>query len=99
MDTPSAIEWCKSKIDALPDALSWKQSVLTQLDYCAAVTSGLDDPAQLERLNIGLIAAREMDGWPNDDELPRRLMEVQYDLQDKYLSYAAKVRLGIHRRT
>jgi len=97
VDTSLAIEQCKTWVAQLPEALGWKLSVLAQLDYCAAVAAGRDDPEGLERLTMGLISVREMDGWP--EEFPALIRQIHYDMQQEYLPYAAKVRLGIHRRT
>jgi hypothetical protein len=71
--------------------------VLSQLDYCASVVAGAAEPDSLEQLTMGLITVREMDGWP--DELPGTIRRVEYELQQQFLPYAAKVRLGIHPRT
>ena len=97
MDTYFAIEKCKSEVARLPEALGWKDSVLAQLDYCAKVIAGGASPDELEHLTMGLISVREMDTWP--EEFPSLIRQIQYDMQQKHLSYAAKVRLGIHRRT
>jgi hypothetical protein len=97
MDTLAAIEKCKSEIAQLPVALGWRDSVLAQLDFCSDVVLGKAAPDRLEHLTMGLISVREMDGWSGD--FPGLLSQIQYDLQQQHLPYAAKVRLGIHRRT
>jgi hypothetical protein len=97
VDRLVAIEKCKSQIAQLPEALEWRDSVLAQLEFCSAVVLGQAAPDQLEHLTMGLISVREMDGWPGD--APSLLRQIQYDLQQEHLPYAAKVRLGIHRRT
>jgi hypothetical protein len=97
VDRLIAIEKCKSEIAQLPEALGWRDSVLAQLDFCSDVVSGKAAPDRLEHLTMGLISVREMDGWAGD--VPGLLRQIQYDLQQEHLPYAAKVRLGIHRRT
>ena len=98
MDTAQQIEWAAKQVEALPHELSWRTSVLRQLQYCQAVLSGTEPPERLEELTMGFIAVRELEGW-QPEELPRTISAVQYELQQRYLPYAAKVRLGIHRRT
>jgi hypothetical protein len=75
--------------------LPWKDMVQNQLKYCLEVVSGKSSPEQLEKLNIGLIAVRELDDRYALFDL---LTGIQYELQHKYLSYAAKVRLNIYKR-
>jgi len=69
--------------------------VQKQLKYCLEVVSEKASPDRLEELNMGLIAVREID---EREALYSLLTEIQYEMQHKYLSYAAKVRLNIHRR-
>ena len=75
--------------------LPWQEMVQKQLEYCLQVVSGQKSPERLEELNIGLIAVREIDEREN---LYSLLTGIQYEMQGKYLSYAAKVRLNIHKR-
>jgi hypothetical protein len=75
--------------------LPWKDMVQKQLEYCLEVVSGKSSPEQLEKLNIGLIAVRELE---KSYALFDLLTEIQYEMQHKYLTYAAKVRLNIHKR-
>ena len=75
--------------------LPWQEMVQKQLEYCLEVISEKASLDRLENLNMGLIAVREIDGR---EALHSLLMEIQYEMQHKYLSYAAKVRLNIHRR-
>ena len=75
--------------------LPWQEMIQKQLEYCLEVISEKASPERLEKLNMGLIAAREID---EREPLHSLLMEIQYEMQHKYLSYAAKVRLNIHRR-
>jgi hypothetical protein len=75
--------------------LPWQEIVKKQLEYCLDVVSGKSSPERLEELNIGLIAVRELD---KRDDLYSRLTEIQYEMQNKYLSYATKIRLNIHKR-
>jgi hypothetical protein len=74
----------------------WHDSVKNQLVYCADVVRGHDKPGRLEKLNMGYVVLRELDGCePNAlmDSLPG----IQLAMQLRYLDYAAKVRLGIHK--
>ncbi len=102
MDLIEAISRARAGLQALPAALPWQPSLLRQLDYCAAVLRGEAGPAQLEQLTMAQIAVRELeeaaqpDGTPTLGEL---LGLIQYELQQAHLPYAAKVRLGIHRRS
>lgn len=98
MDIPASIQWVTKEIESLPVALPWRETVLTQLHYCAAVAKGTESPERLEQLNMGWIVSRELDGFePNT--IQSTVSAIQYELQQSHLSYAAKVRLGIHRRT
>ncbi|MFG1488988.1 immunity protein Tsi6 family protein [Oceanospirillum sp. HFRX-1_2] len=72
--------------------LPWQAMVRKQLEYCFAVVLGEASPEKLEQLNIGLIAVREID---EEDPLHSLLIGIQYELQRKFLPYAAKVRLNI----
>ena len=73
--------------------LEWNDSVKKQLEYCLLVVNGRSSVDDLEKLNIGLIAVREID---EKELLNKLLTRIQYQMQKKYLPYAAKVRLGIH---
>ena len=75
--------------------LPWQEVVQKQLEYCLQVASGKASSERLEELNMGLIAVREID---ERESLYSLLTEIQYEMQHKYLSYAAKVRLNIHNR-
>lgn len=97
MDISSKIDWALKEIERLPQELSWRDSVLNQLNYCQRVLSKTEAPDCLEKLTMGYIALRELDGWEPDD-IPKAISLIQYELQQTYLSYAAKVRLNIHRR-
>lgn len=98
MEILPAIARAEEEIRRLPQALSWSSSVLAQLTYCAAVERGTESPDRLEQLTMGRIVCRELDGY-GLEELEDLVSSIQYELQQKYLPYAAKVRLGIHRRT
>jgi hypothetical protein len=98
MDIRSSIQWAKAEIEKLPTELPWRGSVLTQILYCEAVEDGTESPDRLEQLTMGWIVMREMDGY-EPDTLQKTVSAIQYELQQKRLPYAAKVRLGIHRRT
>ena len=74
--------------------LSWYSAVKVQLNYCSEVLSSQKDPSQLEQLNMGLIAVREI---PEEDPLHSYLTSVEFNMQKQFLPYAAKVRLGIHK--
>jgi hypothetical protein len=75
---------------------SWHESVKNQLVYCAEVVRDHEKPGRLEKLNMGYIVLRELDGCePN--ALMDALPEIQLAMQLRYLDYAAKVRLGIHK--
>ena len=75
--------------------LPWQEMVQRQLEYCSAVVPEETHPDRLEELNMGLIAVREVD---ERETLHSLLTEIQYEMQHKYLSYSAKIRLNIHRR-
>ena len=75
--------------------LPWQEMVQKQLEYCLEVVSEKTSPERLEELNMGLIAVREID---EREALHSLLTQIQYKMQHKYLPYAAKVRLNIHRR-
>ncbi len=75
--------------------IGWKDNVKEQLDYCISVLDEQSSVENLEKLNIGLIAIREID--PREP-LHKLLKLIQYEMQKQHLSYAAKVRLGIHAR-
>lgn len=94
MAIASEIAAVKAKVAELPSGLPWRDSVLEQLSYCEAVVYGAQSPERLEQLTMGTIAVRELEGqaWAE------ALSLVQYRLQKSHLSYAAQVRLGIHRR-
>lgn len=98
MDISSSIQWAAQEIEKLPAGLPWRESVLTQLRYCSAVVAGKEPPERLEQLTMGWIVMRELDGW-EPDTLQKTISQISYDLQQLHLPYAAKVRLGIHRRT
>lgn len=98
MDVRSSIQWAKAEIEKLPAVLHWRDSVLKQLSYCAAVHEGAQSPERLEQLTMGLILVREMGGC-EPDTLQKTVSSIQYELQQQHLSYAAKARLGIQRRT
>jgi hypothetical protein len=74
---------------------SWCESVARQLNYCAATLKGEVSGERLEGLNLGPVIARDF-----RTEIPgilRRLLpEIQEHMQQKFLPYSAKVRLGIH---
>lgn len=95
MDLTSQIAQARQYIQDLPEGVPWRGSVLQQLAYCEAVSEGTASPEKLENLNMGLISVREMD---DADEVASLIRSIQSELQEKYLSYAAKVRLGIHKR-
>ena len=73
--------------------LPWQGMVQKQLEFCREVDLKNKSSDRLEELNIGLVAVREID---EKDPLYSLLTEIQYKMQRKYLSYAAKVRLNIH---
>lgn len=98
MEILPAITKAEEAIKRLPPGLGWLPSVLAQLNYCAAVERGAEPPDRLEQLTMGRIVCRELDGY-GLQELEELVSSIQYELQQAYLPYAAKVRLGIHRRT
>lgn len=98
MEISEKIAWAQKEIESLPKELPGRESVLNQLRFCQAVMAQTEPPDRLEQLTMGYIVFRELDGWEPDD-LPKAISSIQYELQQKYLSYAAKVRLNIHRRT
>lgn len=98
MDIATRIEWARKEIESIHPGIAWRERVLNELDFCQAVLSGLAAPGRLEHLTMGLIAVRGLDEWGLDD-LSNAISSIQHEMQQKYLSYAAKVRLGIHRRT
>lgn len=98
MDISEKIAWARKEIELLPKELPWRNSVLSQLNFCQSVVSQSEPPDRLEQLTMGYIVFRELDGWEPDD-LPKAISCIQYELQQKHLSYEAKVRLDIHRRT
>ena len=98
MEILSAIAKAEKEIKRLPGKLGWVPSVLEQLTYCVSVERGTESPARLEQLTMGRIVCRHLDGY-GLPELEELVSSVEYELQQKYLPYAAKVRLGIHRRT
>jgi hypothetical protein len=75
--------------------LPWQGMVRDQLEYCREVDLKNKSSDRLEDLNMGLVAVREID---EKEPLYSLLTEIQYEMQRKYLSYAAKVRLNIHSR-
>jgi hypothetical protein len=95
MDLGSRIDWARQRIQDLPEALPWRESVLNQLSYCKSVASGSESSERLESLTMGVISVREMD---DSDEVASAIRAIQYELQQQYLTYAAKVRLGIQKR-
>lgn len=97
MDIVASIQWAAKEIESLPPALPWRESVLAQLSYCEAVAKGAESPERLEKLNMGWIVSRELDGY-EPGTLQSTVSSIQYELQQSHLSYAAKVRLGIHKR-
>ena len=98
MEILPAIEKAEEEIRHLPQGLGWPSSVLAQLSYCAAVERGTESPDRLEQLTMGRIVCRELDGY-GLAALEELVYSIQFELQQKHLPYAAKVRLGIHRRT
>lgn len=94
MKVASEIAELKAKVSALPSELPWRESVLEQLSYCAEVVSGAQTPDRLEKLTMGSIVLREFEG----EAWAEALSSMQLQLQQVHLPYAAKVRLGIHRR-
>ena len=98
MEILPAIAKAEEEIKRLHHALGWPPSVLAQLSYCAAVERGAEAPNRLEQLTMGRIVCRELDVY-GLEELEELVSSIQYELQQKHLSYAEKVRLGIHRRT
>jgi hypothetical protein len=97
MDIHSSIQWAEMEMEKLPPELSWRNSVLEQLRYCAAVAQGKENPERLEQLTMGRIVSRELDGY-EPKTLQSTVSSIQYELQQSHLSYATKVRLGIHKR-
>lgn len=98
MELLPAIAKAEDEIKRLPQGLGWVPSVLAQLSYCAAVERSAESLDRLEQLTMGRIVCRELDGY-NLPELEELVSSIQYELQQKHLPYAAKVRLGIHHRT
>ena len=98
MEILAKISKAEEAIRQLPSGLGWTESVLAQLAYCTAVECGTQPPERLEQLTMGRIVCRELDGY-GLEELEETVSSIQYELQQKHLPYAAKVRLGIHRRT
>lgn len=97
MDVIASIQWAAKVIESLPSELPWRGSVLSQLRYCEMVANGSESPERLETLNMGWIVSRELDGYESNT-LQSTVSAIQYELQQSHLSYAAKVRLGIHKR-
>lgn len=58
--------------------LPWQEMVQNQLEYCLEVISEKVSPDRLEKLNMGLIAVREID---EREPLHSLLMEIQYEMQ------------------
>lgn len=75
--------------------LPWKDMVAEQLKYCLSVVSKESTPEKVEKLNMGLIAVREIDSRENLHSL---LIEIQEHMYSNYLSFSEKARLGIQRR-
>lgn len=98
MDFLAAIAKAEAEIKRLPQGLGWVPSVLAQLSYCAAIERGEQSPDRLEQLTMSRIVCRELDGF-DLPELEELVSSIQYGLQQKHLTYSAKVRLGIHRCT
>ena len=98
MEILAKISKAEEAIRQLPRGLGWTESVLAQLAYCAAVECGTQLPERLEQLTMGRLVCRELDGY-GLEELEASVSSIQYELQQMHLPYAAKVRLGIHRRT
>lgn len=75
--------------------LPWQEMVRKQLKYCREVDLENNSSERIEELNMGLVAVREID---QTEPLYILLTEIQFEMQQKYLSFSAKVRLGIQRR-
>lgn len=84
----------QAKIELKRFNLPWKDMVAEQLKYCLSIVSKESTPERVEELNIGLIAVREIDSSENLHSL---LIEIQGHMYSNYLSFSAKVRLGIQR--
>jgi hypothetical protein len=95
MDLQTNISWALSELERTP--YPWRGAVQVQLRYCADVLRGAAPSDRLEQLNMGYVVLRELDG-EEPNTLGKVVSEIQYDMQQQFLSYAAKVRLGIHKR-
>lgn len=93
MEMRESIEQAKDELKRFQ--LPWQEMVRQQLEYCLEVVEKQALPDRLEKLNMGLIAVREID---DREPLYSLLTQIQYEMQHQYLPYAAKVRLNIHRR-
>jgi hypothetical protein len=60
-------------------------SIKTQLDYLGAYLAGAADGGRLKDINIGLVAAREIEGW--DDDLANLLHQIAAEVRALQIAY------------
>ena len=80
----------------------WLQSISIQLQYCSSLIRGTVGSERVKEINMGYMAVREYDGYDegtSEFELTELICEIDCYVKDKYLTYAEKVGLGIHRRS
>lgn len=103
MTETEALQKIEKAISLLPmQHGGWLQSISIQLNYCANLVRGTIGAERVKEINMGYMAVREFDGYDegtSEFELTELICEIDSHIKDKYLTYAEKVGLGIHRRS
>lgn len=103
MDNSEILNEIENCISSIPKGdTAWKASVEGQLKYCKNVILGKDKPNHVAELKMGFMAFRELDGFDEGTKEYRfadAVSKIQSHLQQNYLTYSEKVKLGIHRHS
>ena len=103
MDASEILEEIEICLSSIPKGDSkWFASIEGQLRYCKKVILGKDKPNHVAELKMGLMAFRELDGFDEGSKefsFADSVSKIQSYLQQNYLKYSEKVKLGIHRHS
>jgi len=103
MDNSEILEKIEICLSTIPHGdAKWSASIEGQLRYCKKVILGKDKPNHVAELKMGLMAFRELDGFDEGTTefgFADSVSKIQSYLQQNYLEYSEKVKLGIHRHS
>jgi hypothetical protein len=71
--------------------------IIVQLKYCLDVINEQEESNKIEKLNMGFLVLKYNE-VSFSNEFCSLVSDIDFEIKQTYLSYAAKVRLGIHKK-